>query len=65
MIRRSCGGSGLLKQVMMADGELSPLVRELIIRVSTANGCGYCIHSHGGGGQGQGHDRRPARRLLA
>ena len=39
--------SGLLKQVMMADGELSPLVRELIyIAVSTANGCGYCIHSH-------------------
>ena len=36
-----------LKQVMMADGELSPLVRELIyIAVSTANGCGYCIHSH-------------------
>ena len=48
MIRRSCGGSGnTLKQVMMADGELSPLVRELIyIAVSTANGCGYCIHSH-------------------
>ena len=47
-IRRSCGGSGnSLKQVMMADGELSPLVRELIhIAVSTANGCGYCIHSH-------------------
>ncbi len=31
----------------MADGELSPLVRELIyIAVSTANGCTYCIHSH-------------------
>ncbi len=38
---------GQLKQVMMADGELSPLVREMIyIAVSTANGCTYCIHSH-------------------
>ncbi|RSE78972.1 carboxymuconolactone decarboxylase family protein [Achromobacter denitrificans] len=38
---------GQLQQVMMADGELSPLVRELIyIAVSTANGCTYCIHSH-------------------
>ncbi|MGY6269298.1 carboxymuconolactone decarboxylase family protein [Achromobacter denitrificans] len=36
-----------LKQVMMAEGELSPLVREMIyIAVSTANGCTYCIHSH-------------------
>ena len=38
---------GQLKQVMMAEGELSPLVREMIyIAVSTANGCTYCIHSH-------------------
>ncbi|MBV2159818.1 carboxymuconolactone decarboxylase family protein [Achromobacter denitrificans] len=38
---------GQLKQVMIAEGELSPLVRELIyIAVSTANGCTYCIHSH-------------------
>lgn len=36
-----------LKQVMMADGELPPLVREMIyIAVSTANGCSYCVHSH-------------------
>ena len=36
-----------LKTVMMAEGELSPLVRELIyIAVSTANGCAYCVHSH-------------------
>jgi len=38
---------GQLKQVMIADGELSPLMREMIyIAVSTANGCTYCIHSH-------------------
>ncbi|CAB3690715.1 carboxymuconolactone decarboxylase family protein [Achromobacter piechaudii] len=36
-----------LKQVMMAEGELPPLVREMIyIAVSTANGCSYCVHSH-------------------
>ena len=36
-----------LKEVMVAPGELSPLVREMIyIAVSTVNGCSYCIHSH-------------------
>lgn len=36
-----------LKAVMMSEGELSPMVRELIyIAVSTANGCSYCVHSH-------------------
>lgn len=35
-----------LKHVM-APGALDPLTKELIyIAVSTANGCGYCIHSH-------------------
>ena len=36
-----------LKEVMVAPGELSPVVREMIyIAVSTVNGCSYCIHSH-------------------
>ncbi|KQT47419.1 alkylhydroperoxidase [Aureimonas sp. Leaf454] len=36
-----------LKLVMMSPGSLDPLTRELIyIAVSTANGCGYCVHSH-------------------
>lgn len=36
-----------LKAVMIADGPLDPLTREMIyIAVSTANGCSYCIHSH-------------------
>ena len=36
-----------IKEVMIAPGTLDPLTRELIyIAVSTANGCGYCIHSH-------------------
>ena len=65
-IRRSCGGSGQLKQVMMADGELSPLVRELIyIAVSTANGCGYCIHSHTAAARGQGMTDGQHAELLA
>ncbi len=35
-----------VKQVM-ADGALSPLVKELIyVAVSVTNGCGYCIASH-------------------
>ena len=41
---------GNIKQVMLAPGapgSLDPLTRELIyIAVSTANNCGYCIHSH-------------------
>jgi AhpD family alkylhydroperoxidase len=36
-----------LKAVMVAPGAIDPLVKEMIyIAVSTANGCGYCIHSH-------------------
>lgn len=36
-----------LKAVMAVPGELDPMVREMIyIAVSTANGCGYCVHSH-------------------
>ena len=31
----------------MADGALSPLVKEMIyVAVSVTNGCGYCIASH-------------------
>lgn len=34
-------------QSVMAPGALDPLVKELIyVAVSTANGCGYCVHSH-------------------
>ena len=36
-----------LKAVMAADTVLGPVVQEMIyIAVSTANGCGYCVHSH-------------------
>lgn len=36
-----------LKVVMVADGAIDPLTKEMIyIAVSTANGCSYCVHSH-------------------
>lgn len=36
-----------LKQIMMGEGPLDPLTRELIyMAVSVTNGCKYCIHSH-------------------
>jgi len=34
-------------QVVMADGALNPLVKEMIaVAVSASNGCDYCINSH-------------------
>jgi len=36
-----------LKQVMVAPSSLDPLTKEMIyLAVSTANSCGYCVHSH-------------------
>jgi AhpD family alkylhydroperoxidase len=33
-------------RAVMAPGALDPLVKEMIyVAVSTANGCGYCVHS--------------------
>lgn len=44
-----------LKSVMAVPGALDPKVREMIyIAVSTANGCGYCIHSHTAAARAQG-----------
>jgi AhpD family alkylhydroperoxidase len=34
-------------RTVMAPGALDPLLKEMVyVAVSTANGCGYCIHSH-------------------
>lgn len=42
-------------QTVMAPGALDPLVKELIyIAVSTAHGCGYCVHSHTASAKGKG-----------
>ncbi|MFC4278870.1 carboxymuconolactone decarboxylase family protein [Achromobacter aloeverae] len=55
-----------LKSVMMAEGELSPLMRELIyIAVSTANGCTYCIHSHTAAARAKGMTDGQHAELLA
>lgn len=55
-----------LKQVMMADGEIPPLVREMIyIAVSTANGCSYCIHSHTAAARAKGMTDGQHAELLA
>lgn len=55
-----------LKQVMMTEGELSPLVRELIyIAVSTANGCSYCVHSHTAAAKAKGMTDGQHAELLA
>lgn len=55
-----------LKQVMMADGEIPPLVREMIyIAVPTANGCSYCIHSHTAAARAKGMTDGQHAELLA
>ena len=55
-----------VRHVMMAEGELSPLTRELIyIAVSTANGCSYCVHSHTASARVKGMTNRQHAELLS
>ena len=55
-----------VKQVMGAEGELSPLVRELIyIAVSAANGCSYCVHSHTASAKSKGMTNQQHAELLS
>lgn len=55
-----------LKVVMVADGPLDPLTRELIyIAVSTANGCSYCVHSHTAAARAKGMNEAQYGHLLA
>jgi len=55
-----------LKAVMVADGALDPLVREMIyIAVSTANGCQYCVHSHTAAARAKGMSDAQHGELLA
>ncbi|HTJ30127.1 MAG TPA: carboxymuconolactone decarboxylase family protein [Acidobacteriaceae bacterium] len=55
-----------LKAVMMAPGALDPLTRELLyIAVSTANGCGYCIHSHTAAARAKGMTEAQHAELTA
>lgn len=53
-------------QVVMAPGALDPLIKELIyIAVSTANGCGYCIHSHTASAKAKGMSPEMHAELLS
>jgi AhpD family alkylhydroperoxidase len=53
-------------QAVMAPGALDPLVKELIyIAVSTANGCGYCVHSHTAAARARGMTPAMHAELLA
>ena len=57
---------GQLKEIMIADGPIEPLVREMIyIAVSTANGCQYCIHSHTAAARAKGMDDAQHGALMA
>ena len=52
--------------VVMASGALDPLVKEMIyIAVSTANGCGYCVHSHTAAAKARGMTPAQHGELLA
>ena len=53
-------------QSVMAPGALDPLVKELIyVAVSTANGCGYCVHSHTASARTKGMTPAMHAELLA
>jgi len=53
-------------KVVMAPGALDPLVKEMLyIAVSTANGCGYCLHSHTAAAKAKGLTPEMHGELLA
>jgi len=55
-----------VKEVMLAPGELDPLVKELIyIAVSTANACSYCVHSHTAAARAKGMTDGQHAELMA
>ncbi len=53
-------------RTVMAPGALDPLVKEMLyVAVSTANGCGYCIHSHTAAARARGMSPEMHGELLA
>lgn len=51
---------------VMGPGALDPLVKELVyVAVSTANGCGYCVHSHTAAARAKGMTPAQHGELLA
>lgn len=54
-----------IKSVMATPGALDPKTREMIyIAVSTANGCGYCVHSHTAAARAKGMTDQEHGELL-
>jgi AhpD family alkylhydroperoxidase len=50
----------------MAPGALDALTKELVyVAVSTANGCGYCVHSHTAAARAKGMTPAQHAELLA
>lgn len=55
-----------IKQVMLTPGALDPLTKELLyIAVSSANNCGYCIHSHTAAARAKGMTAEQHAELTA
>jgi AhpD family alkylhydroperoxidase len=55
-----------LKAVMVKEGSLDPLTKELIyVAVSTVNGCSYCVHSHTAVARAKGMSAAQHEELLA
>lgn len=53
-------------QSVMAPGALPPVVKEMLyVAVSTANGCGYCVHSHTAAARARGMTPEMHAELLA
>jgi AhpD family alkylhydroperoxidase len=55
-----------LKEVMVKEGALDPLTKELIyVAVSAVNGCSYCVHSHTAAARAKGMSAAQHEELLA
>lgn len=55
-----------VKDVMVPPGALDPLVKEMLyIAVSSANNCGYCVHSHTAAARAKGMTDAQHAELLA
>ena len=55
-----------LKEVMVKEGALDPLTKELIyMAVSAVNGCGYCVHSHTAAARAKGMNAAQHEEVLA
>jgi AhpD family alkylhydroperoxidase len=53
-------------KAVMAPGALDPVVKEMVyLAVSTANSCGYCIHSHTAAAKAKGMTEEMHAELLA